>query len=103
MQTDEQFKATIAELSASHGQVVAEPTTQIVCRKPTYAELNAFLSKFDGAKLDACRDLVISTAVHPERDELKRRYQESPGVLIPIATAVSQVGGATLQVDLVKG
>jgi hypothetical protein len=103
MQTDEQFKATVADLSATHGQVLAEPTTQIVCRKPTYAELNSFLSKFDGAKLDACRDLVISTAVHPDRDELRKRYQDAPGVLIPIATAVSQAGGATLQVDLVKG
>jgi hypothetical protein len=87
----------LAELQSEHGELVVEEVTGIACRRPKWAELDAFISKADkGSKLGAMRDLVISTAVYPSLEEVKAAILERPGVVATLANQLTGVAGFDL-------
>jgi hypothetical protein len=93
----------LTELQGEHSEIVSEPITGIVCRRPKWAELDAFISKADkGSKLAAMRDLVITTAVHPTLDEVKAEIQKRPGVVVTLANSLTGVAGFDLAADVRK-
>ena len=92
----------LAAFQGEHGEIVAEQVTGIVCRRPRWAELDAFITKADKGKLGAMRDLVITTAVHPSLEEVKQRIQERPGVVVGLANALTGVAGFDLSAEVRK-
>lgn len=91
-----QKAGTVLELTADNGETY-------YFKSPGKADINRYLSQAAKGKLaGAVQTLVVDLAVYPTREELKRRFDEKPGLVVALNNALQTAVGINEEFDVKK-
>ena len=72
-------------------------------KKPAKPDMNRYLASAAKGKLAAAvQNLVYDLAVYPDRDELKRKFDKKPGLIVALNNALQNAVGLNEEFDVKK-
>lgn len=96
--TEKKFPPTEVVEAKKKGTIVLELTGEdgdkYYFRKPNKADMNRYLAGAATGKLaSAVTNLVYGLAIHPAQDELEKRVEERPGLMVALNNAIQNAIG----------
>ena len=84
-------------------QLTGEDDSLYFFKKPGKPDINRYLASAAKGKLaSAVQNLVYDLAVHPNREDLKRKFDKKPGLIVALNNALQNAVGLNEDFDVKK-
>jgi len=101
-------EAELDELAKEHGEIHVFATRhgKVAFKSPSFADYQRFTDKITdgkGSKFASMRELAIACRVYPSREDLLVVFEKMPGMVLQAATAIQELAGTEVEVEVKKG
>ena len=89
-------KGSVLELTGEDGK-------KYYFRKPGASEMNRYLGAAAKGKLaNAAKNLVVDLAIYPKSDDLRKKINDNPGLMVALSNALQNAVGINEEFEVKK-